>query len=219
MKSRKATPLFITFEGNEGSGKSLQAQTLYKHLRQLFIATILIHEPGSTPLGDKLNRLLKRSDATAISPLSELLLFNAARIQLVNDVIRPALKNDKVVICDRFADSTVAYQGYGRRLDMETVYAINNTGTGGLLPNLTILLDVPVNEGLARKRGSTSDRFEKENLTFHRRVRQGYLTMAQKEPNRFFIIDGTKDKKTIATTIWNRVAEVLKINIEQVRKK
>ena len=214
MKPSGKKPLFITLEGSEGSGKSTQAKILYTMLCKLNITCILVHEPGCTPLGDQLASLLKQNATTNISPLSELLLFNAARIQLVNDVILSALKNGKVVICDRFADSTGAYQGYGRRLDMEIVNAINKIGTGGLLPDLTILLDLPVDKGLVRKRDSDIDRFESEERAFHKRVRQGYLYMARKEPKRFFVVDAKKDKKTISIVIWNRVKEMLKIQNE-----
>ncbi len=209
MKSSSVKSLFITFEGGEGSGKSLQARSLYRKLCRLSIAAILVHEPGSTPLGEKLSRLLKRSRNTTISPLSELLLFNASRAQLVSEVILPSLKSGKIVVCDRYTDSTLAYQGYGRGLKLKTVHATNDIATGGLTPDLTVLLDMPVGEGLARKRGSDADRFESEELVFHERVRQGYLTMARKEPRRFFVVDGQQDKWTISQVVWKRVSDLL----------
>jgi dTMP kinase len=211
MKSSSVKPLFITFEGGEGCGKSLQARSLYRKLCRLSINALLVHEPGSTPLSEKLSRLLKRSRVTAISPLSELLLFNASRAQLVNDVILSSLKSGKIVVCDRYTDSTLAYQGYGRGLKLKTVRAANDIATGGLAPDLTVLLDMPVDEGLARKRGSDTDRFESEELVFHERVRQGYLTMARKEPRRFFVVDGRQDKQTISQTVWKRVSDLLNI--------
>ena len=167
--------LFITFEGGEGCGKSSQSKLLYNRLKKLAIPVLLTHEPGVTALGKKITRLLKWSSDTAISPLAELLLFNASRAQLVAEVITPALEKDTVVLCDRYADSTTAYQGYGRGLDMAVVTAVNRIGTQGLLPDLTILLDVPVEEGLARKQDKKPDRFQTENISFHRRVREGYL--------------------------------------------
>ena len=142
--------LFITFEGGEGCGKSVQARVLYIRLSQLVIPAVLTHEPGGTPLGKKLARWLKWTEDMGISPLAELLLFNTSRTQLVDEVIRPNLEWGKVVICDRYADSTTAYQSYGRGLDLEMVKAINNAATQGLKPDLIILLDIPAEEGLAR---------------------------------------------------------------------
>jgi len=200
---------FITFEGVEGSGKSLQSRALFHRLCRMSIPAIHIHEPGSTALGEKLSRVLKRSLDTAISPLSELLLFNASRAQLVAGVILPALKDGKVVVCDRFTDSTIAYQGCGRGLEMNVVRKANDIATGGLVPDLTVLLDVPVAEGLARKRGKRADRFEQEEIYFHERVRQGYLVLARQEPVRFLVIDGLQDRRAIAATISGRVDVLL----------
>lgn len=201
--------LFITFEGVEGSGKSLQSRALFRRLDGMSIPTIHVHEPGSTPLGERLSRLLKKSRDTAISPLSELLLFAASRGELVTRVIRPALGKGMVVVCDRFTDSTIAYQGYGRGLDLKAVRVANDIATGGLAPDLTVLLDVPVGEGLARKRGKHADRFEQEELSFHDRVRHGYIALAQQEPRRFLVIDGLQDRRVITDIIWNRVNNVL----------
>ena len=144
---------FITFEGGEGCGKSSQSRLLYRRLQKLAVPALLTHEPGVTDLGKKITRLLKWSQDIDISPLAELLLFNASRAQLVKEVIRPALEKGVIVICDRFADSTTAYQGYGRGLDLDTVKAVNRMATQGLVPDLTILLDMPVEGGLARKQG------------------------------------------------------------------
>jgi len=201
--------LFITFEGGEGCGKSSQSKLLYNRLKKLAIPVLLTHEPGVTALGKKITRLLKWSSDTAISPLAELLLFNASRAQLVAEVITPALEKDTVVLCDRYADSTTAYQGYGRGLDMAVVTAVNRIGTQGLLPDLTILLDVPVEEGLARKQDKKPDRFQTENISFHRRVREGYLKLARADPKRWLVIDGTKSKEDIAGIIWQRVSKLL----------
>ena len=201
--------LFITFEGGEGCGKSSQSKLLYNRLKKLAIPVLLTHEPGVTALGKKITRLLKWSSDTAISPLAELLLFNASRAQLVAEVITPALEKDTVVLCDRYADSTTAYQGYGRGLDMAVVTAVNRIGTQGLLPDLTILLDVPVKEGLARKQDKKPDRFQTENLGFHRRVREGYLKLARAEPKRWLVIDSKKSKETTAGIIWQRVSKLL----------
>ena len=201
--------LFITFEGGEGSGKSVQAKELYKRLQKLAIPAVLTHEPGGTILGDKLARWLKWAQSTDISPLIELLLFNASRAQLVAEVIQPNLKGDTVVISDRYVDSTTVYQGYGRGLGMEMVRTANQASTQGLKPDLTILLDMPPEDGLARKKGSGKDRFEQEDLDFHQRVRQGYLKLAAEEPKRWLIIDATQSKKTISEIIWEKVRQLL----------
>jgi len=201
--------LFITFEGGEGCGKSSQSKLLYNRLKKLAIPALLTHEPGVTKLGKKITRLLKWSRDINISPLSELLLFNASRAQLVEEVIKPALKKGMVVICDRFADSTTAYQGYGRTLDMTVVTAVNNIGTKGISPDLTVLLDMPVEKGLARKQDRKPDRFQTENLAFHQRVREGFLKLAKADPKRWLVIDGTKDKEAIAGIIWQRVRKLL----------
>jgi len=201
--------LFITFEGGEGCGKSVQAKALYKRLSQSAIPALLIHEPGNTPLGEKLGRWLKWAEDTDISPLTELLLFNASRSQLVTKIIQPNLKDGKVVICDRYADSTTAYQSYGRGLDLAMVKEINNAATQGLKPDLTILLDISAEEGLARKRGKKQDRFEQENLAFHQRVREGYLKLAANDPQRWLVIDASQPKEKIEKIIWQKVSQLL----------
>ncbi len=201
--------LFITFEGGEGCGKSTQTRLLYRKLYKLAVPVLLTHEPGVTALGKKITGLLKWSKNIAISPAAELLLFNASRAQLVTEVIKPQLDKGTVVICDRYADSTVAYQGYGRGLDLEMVESVNNIGTQGLVPRLTILMDISVEAGLARKKDRKPDRFEKENLSFHRRVREGYLKLAEAEPERWLVIDGTKSKNEIAGIIWQKVSKLL----------
>jgi dTMP kinase len=201
--------LFITFEGGEGSGKSFQARALYRRLGKLAIPALLTHEPGVTPLGKKIARLLKWAQDVDISPLAELLLFNTSRAQLVAEVIRPNLENGKVVICDRYADSTTAYQGYGRGLDLLMVAAVNKVGTLGLMPDMTVLLDMPFREGLARKRVERRDRFEGENKNFHQRVREGYIKMAAAEPERWLVVDATKGRDEIAGIIWGRVSKLL----------
>ena len=201
--------LFITFEGGEGSGKSVQARALYRRLLRLDVTTLLTHEPGGTPFGERLGRWLKWTAGTDITPMTELLLFNASRSQLVTEVIQPSLKNKKVVICDRYTDSTVAYQSYGRGLDLEIVRSINNAATQGLIPNLTVLLDIPVEEGLARKRDQKQDRFEQEDISFHQKVRDGYLKLAKAEPERWLVIDGCQSRARIARIILKRVSQLL----------
>jgi dTMP kinase len=201
--------LFITFEGGEGCGKSVQAKELLRRLSRLAIPVLLTHEPGGTPFGKKLGRWLKWAQDADISPLTELMLFNASRAQLVAEVIQPSLKSGKVVISDRYAGSTTAYQGYGRELELAMVKATNNAATRGLKPDLIILLDIPVEEGLARKRKRNQDRFEREALAFHQRVREGYLKMAADEPERWLVVDASQSKRKIADIIWQRVSQLI----------
>ena len=201
--------LFITFEGGEGSGKSVQAKALYRKLSRLAVPVVLTHEPGVTSLGKKVARWLKWGQDMEISPIAELLLFNVSRAQLVTEVIRPNLESGKVVISDRYADSTTAYQSYGRGLDLAMVKAVNNAAVQGLSPDLTVLLDIPVEVGLARKRGKKPDRFEQEDIAFHQRVREGYLKLAAAELQRWLVVDASQPKEKIAEIIWQKVKGVL----------
>ena len=201
--------LFITFEGGEGSGKSVQAKALYLRLFRMAVPAILTHEPGVTSLGRKIARWLKWGKDMGISPMAELMLFNASRAQLVNEVIKPNLRSGKVVICDRYADSTTAYQSYGRGLDLEMVNAVNEAAIQEVRPDLTILLDVPVEDGLARKKDNKPDRFEQEDIAFHRRVRQGYLELAKAEPDRWLVVDATRSRQEITEIIWQKVSQLL----------
>ena len=200
--------LFITFEGGEGSGKSVQTRALYRRLSQLAVPVVLTHEPGVTALGEKVARWLKWGHDIDISPLAELMLFNVSRAQLVAEVIRPGLESGKVIICDRFADSTAAYQNYGRGLDLAMVKAVNNAAIQGICPDLTVLLDISVEAGLARKKGR-KDRFEQEDVTFHQRVREGYLKLVAEEPKRWLVVDATLPKEKIAEVIWQKVGGLL----------
>jgi dTMP kinase len=201
--------LLITLEGGEGSGKSTQAERLFTKLRDAAVPVLLTREPGGTPLGEKVTEILKWSKTIPLTPLTELLLFNASRSQLVETVIRPALANGVTVIVDRFSDSTTAYQSYGRGLTLDIVEKINKIATGGLMPDLTILVDVPVATGFGRKKKDIKDRFEEENALFHERVRNGYLQIARSEPARFLVIDGNQSINAIERLIWNRVQDCL----------
>lgn len=201
--------LFIVFEGGEGSGKSTQAGALYKRLVKLAIPATLTREPGGTPLGNRLARWLKRTQDEDISPLTELLLFNASRRQLVEGVIEPGMKEGETVICDRYTDSTTAYQGYGRGLDLNMVRTINDAATRGLKPDLVVLLDIPAEKGLARKEARKHDRFEQEDIAFHQRVREGYLELAASEPQRWLVVDATLPRVKIGKIIWERVRRLL----------
>ena len=200
--------LFITFEGSEGCGKSTQARALWRKLVRLNIPAVLTHEPGGTALGNQLRHTLKRGRQDKISPLAELFLFAACRIQLVTEVIRPGLQQGKVVICDRFADSTTAYQGYGRGLNLDTIKKINQLATQEVKPDLTILLDIPTQKGLGRK-SATNDRFEAEDIAFHNKVRDGYLKLAAGEPERWLVIDATLPRAEIGKIIWDRVNQLI----------
>ena len=200
--------LFITFEGVEGCGKSTHSRLLFKKLEQQNVPAILTHEPGGTPLGDELRNVLKRKRHSSISPQSELFLLAASRAQLVAEVIRPALEAGRAVVCDRFTHSTMVYQGYGRGLDFTAIKMVNNMATRHLNPDLMILLDIPPQQGLARKR-SLKDRFELEDLSFHRRVREGYLKLAGAEPDRWLVIDASLPRAEVAEVIWKRVSRLL----------
>jgi len=200
--------LFITFEGGEGCGKSTQSRLLLKKLEQQNVPVVLTHEPGGTVLGNELRKTLKRRRDSSISPQAELFLLAASRAQLVTEVIRPALKEGKVVLCDRFTHSTMVYQGYGRGLDFTAIQMVNNMATRYLNPDLIILLDISPEQGLARKQ-SLKDRFELEDLSFHRRVKEGYVKMAAAEPDRWLVIDASLPKGKIAEIIWDRVSRLL----------
>ena len=207
-----ATPrrgLFITLEGGEGSGKSTQAQALKALLEDAGRSVTATREPAGCPLGQRARELLN-DRSLKLDARSEFLLFAAARAQHVAEVIRPALDHNDVVICDRFSDSSVAYQGYGRGLDLEDVREANRMATQGLVPDLTVLLDVPVETGLGRKAGEKApDRIGQEGAQFHERVRQGYLAMAAQEPDRFLVRDGTLAPEEITRTIWRRLEPLL----------
>ena len=202
--------MFILFEGVEGSGKTTQARRLYRRLSHRGQEALLVREPGGTAVGNAIRRILKHRLEIELSPLTELLLFAAARAQLVSQAIRPALERGTIVIGDRYAESTLAYQGYGRGIDLEVVRTINTIATGGLQADLIILLDLDPEKGLLRKgSGYGNDRFEREALDFHHRVRQGYLEMARSEPKRWLILDASASPQIIADTVWELVQSAL----------
>lgn len=206
--------IFITFEGGEGCGKSYQAKALYASLNKLAIPSVLTHEPGGTRFGEKVTRLLKWDNEQKLSALTEMLLFNASRAHLIDTVVKPALDSGKIVICDRFTDSTVVYQGYARGLDFSVINAVNGLAAQNITPDLTILLDVPVEIGLGRKSGQKPDRFHQEDLLFHRRVRNGFLKQAANDPLRWMFIDGRQTRSKISGIIWDRVARMLALSAE-----
>lgn len=197
--------MFISFEGIEGSGKSTAQRLLAEHLQGLGYDPLLTREPGGCALGRSLRPILLDARTRGLSSRAELYLFLADRAQHVAEVIRPALEAGQTVLCDRYADSTLAYQGYGRGLDPEHLRRINDMATGGLMPDLTLLLDLPVHCGLERaglrnrEEGTvlSEGRFDAESLEFHERVRQGFRSLAAEEPERFAIIDAAQPPEDV----------------------
>lgn len=204
---------FITIEGPEGAGKTTQAERLETRLRGVGLDVVRTREPGGTPFGERLRTMLLESAAdpsrAARDPLADAYLFNAARRQLVRDVIRPALERGATVVCARFADSTLAYQGFGAGLPLADLERLETIATGGLRPDLTILLDLPAETGLGRKVPGDRNRFELElDLDFHRRVRDGFLRLAAGEPQRFAVVDATAEPDAVAEAVWEATARL-----------
>lgn len=184
---------FITFEGSEGSGKSTQSRMLYRYLKSRGAKVIYLREPGGTTVSEKIRRILLDSSNSRMSAACEMLLYMASRAQVVTEVIKPAIMSGTHVICDRFLDSTLAYQGFGLGMDLKLIRYLGNFATGGVKPVLTVFLDLPVERGLCHRRDN-SDRIEKRPLAYHRRVRGGYLAMARREPRRFKVVRVEEDK-------------------------
>lgn len=201
--------MFIVFEGPEGSGKSTQAKLLAGKLRDGGQRVILTREPGGTQLGEELRRLLLDLHAEPVTPVAEALLYAAARAEHVAHLIRPALEAGEVVISDRFADSTLAYQGGGRGLDLDQLRSVQGFATGGLEPDLRILLDLPVAVGLARRHADheSVNRLDAESLAFHERVRAAYLGFAQANSSAWRVIDATEASEQVAACIWAAVKD------------
>lgn len=210
---------FITFEGIEGCGKSTQVRLLTKAFEETGIHCIVTREPGGTSIGSKIRDILLNPDHKGMAAEAELLLYAADRAQHVREVIKPSIDNGKVVVCDRFADATLAYQGFGRGLDVATIHDLNRIASLGIRPDLTLLLDCPVETGIGRalERNSKNshikdDRFEREALAFHQKVREGYLSIAKSEPDRIKVIDACQDVETMQNEIWKVVNGMLKNN-------
>jgi dTMP kinase len=207
--------VFITFEGIEGCGKSTQAKRLGKTLHRMGIPHVMTFEPGGTAIGRHVRRVLLDSRNKALTPLSELMLYAADRAQHVEEIIKPTLRSGKWVICDRFSDATVVYQGAARGQDKKLIRLLNNIVTQGIRPHLTFLLDCPVEVGLRRALGRNmkgQDRFEREALSFHRKVRSGYLDLARKNKKRFVILDAAASRKEIEAEIIRHVDRFLRRN-------
>lgn len=201
---------FISFEGIEGTGKSTQAKLLYNYLREKEADVILTEEPGGTQISVKIREVLLSVEHKEMSPLTELLLYNASRAQHIQEVIMPALDRGAIVITDRFTDSTLAYQGYGRGLDLQLIDSIDLIATGRLKPDITLLLDLDVQTGLKRNRGiNKTDRLELEDVAFHERVRNGYHMLAAKEPTRIKLISVTAGIDEIHRSIIHIISGVL----------
>ncbi|MDF1553321.1 MAG: dTMP kinase [Deferrisomatales bacterium] len=207
--------VFLTLEGGEGTGKTTQLDLLAKQLRALGRNVLLTREPGGTALGARLRELLVRHSDDPPVPISELLLYAADRAHHVATVVRPALEAGAVVLCDRYADATLAYQGYGRGLDLEAVVTLNGLATGGLWPHRTVLLDLPPEQGVRRSlerqagsHGPREERFEAEALGFHRRVRDGYRAIAAAEPERVRVVLAHGNPAQVAARVWAAVSDL-----------
>ena len=204
--------MFITLEGMEGSGKSTLIKALQKFFEEKNKKVHITREPGGSALGKKLRAIILNAEEK-ISPQAELFLFLADRAQHIEDIIKPALAQNEIVICDRYVDSTIAYQGYGRGIDINLLETLNNTATSNLLPTITFLLDLPPQKGLERanKRNAQENitlsegRFEAEELSFHSRIREGFLERAKQNPKRFTIIDATQTPSQVAQSAINKL--------------
>lgn len=193
--------LFITFEGIEGCGKTTQMEMLKEHLEWKGFQVVATREPGGTELGEKIRSMLLNAEGQAIAPWSELLLYEVCRAQLISEVIKPALIDKKIVLCDRFADSTVVYQGYVRGLDIVAVVGLNKWVTQGIVPAITFIIDCPPEVGLKRAlarintmpSSNKEDRFEREDMEFHKKIRDGYLRLAKESPERIKVINGDRE--------------------------
>jgi dTMP kinase len=205
--------MFITFEGPEGGGKSTQIRLLAEFLRGRGFTVETMREPGGTPIGDQIRHVLHDTANTAMAPAAEVLLYSASRAQLVNERIRPALAAGRIVLCDRYADSTMAYQGYGRGLDLGMLATLTGIATGGLTPDLTLLLDLDVSDGLSRRlvRGEEMNRLDLEAVAFHERVREGYSRLASADPGRWVRIQADRTVELVAEDIREAVLARLSI--------
>jgi dTMP kinase len=207
---------FITFEGTEGSGKSTQILLLANFLKSRGMRVVLTREPGGTPIGDQVRKILLDPAHTALDPKAELLLYAASRAQHLYEVILPALASGMVVLCDRFSDATLAYQGYGRGLDLEMIRALDRIVCAGTRPDLTLLFDIDAALGMARAQGrntsrglETEARFENEELAFHERVRQGYRALARQEPDRIRMVDASRAQEAVEMNVRAIMDEVM----------
>lgn len=201
--------MLITFEGIEGSGKTTQIELLCNHLKDMGRQVVQTREPGGTVFGEALRDVLLKK-GMEVFPLSELLVFMAMRAQHVEEVILPAMHDGKVVVCDRFVDATYAYQGYGRGIELGIIETLNRLVTKGIRPNLTVLMDLPVQTGLMRKAAaSPMDRIEEEGSDFHEKIKKAYKKLAKDDPVRFFVVDGSLKTDVIHRMIREKVTNTL----------
>tara|TARA_B100001142_G_scaffold138624_1_gene140167 strand:+ start:6397 stop:7017 length:621 start_codon:yes stop_codon:yes gene_type:complete len=198
--------IFITFEGGEGAGKSTQAKLLEKHLKNSGKKVLLLREPGTTAIGEKLRKIISKN-TEELDPLTELFLFSAARKELINKFINPALTKNTIVICDRYIDSTIAYQHYGRNINLKTIQSIIALTTVNLMPDLTILLDINYKEMLKRKPNNL-DYFEREDEEFHKKIQNGYNKLAKQDPKRWKKVNATLQEKEISQIIIKTVNQL-----------
>ncbi|MBI4744796.1 MAG: dTMP kinase [Actinobacteria bacterium] len=201
--------LFISLEGTEGAGKTTQMEMLGKYLEKKNYHVVLAREPGGTVIGDRIRKILLNPEFKAMNPITEALLYAASRAQYVAEVIKPALRAGKIVISDRYVDSSYAYQSFGRGLNLKKIVDINNWATDEIIPDLTILFDLPADVGLERIKDDFTDRMEQESVTFHRNVVRGFLKLAKKFPDRYRIIDGTKDVHSVHSEVVKIVDKCL----------
>lgn len=204
LKNRPGDGKLITFEGIDFSGKSLQAELFYNRLLQADIRALALRDPGATAISEKIRAILLDVRHGEMSPWTELLLYEAARAQMIEQAVKPALRDGCVVVCDRLYDSTTAYQGYGRQLNLQMVKAANSIGACGLMPDLTFLLDLPIAVAAMRDRRlqRQKDRMENQGDAFQERVRHGYIEIAASEPERIVVIDGDREIEIIHQHIW-----------------
>jgi len=200
--------LFITFEGPEGCGKSTQSRLIYDHLRRHYDC-VYTREPGGTRLGERIRGILLHSGDVRISDMAELFLFEAARAQIVSEAISPALKEKKIIICDRFSDATLTYQGYGGGVSLGSIRRLDRVATDGIRPDLTIVLDIDAMKGLRRAKRKGADRMEKKDIGYHRRVRAGYLKLARREPGRIKVIKVTGGIDDVQKEVRRKVESVI----------
>jgi dTMP kinase len=211
MQVNTKSGFFISLEGIEGTGKTTQAAHLSDRLAALGFTCLLTHEPGDTVIGERIREVLLHTDHREMTYMTELLLYNAARSQLLDEKVRPALTSGKIVITDRFSDSTVAYQGYGRQIDQDIIRHLDLIATGAARPDLTLLFDLDIKTGLGRNRKINKvDRLELEDLEFHERVRQGFLEIARKDPQRVKVIDASLPLEKVKEKAWDIVEEEMK---------
>ncbi len=202
--------LFLSLEGPDGGGKSTQARLLADSLRLRGLDVLLTREPGGTPIGDQVRRVLMELSNAGMDPRTEFLLFSASRAQLVRQIIRPHLEKGGTVVCDRYYDSSLAYQGYGHRLDLAVLQAVTRFATGGLTPDFTLLLDLPVQDGLGRRKQEGEwNRLDAYDVEFHQRVREGYFALAAAEPARWKLIDARGTVEEVQATVLQAVEAYL----------